>query len=314
VIGLPQGRLRGKTQPNLEVLAMRRLTLTLLLSLPLACAHGGFSEKTGWAPLPAGADADPKAQQMIDEMWTAMGVLPAYQKYGELRWTWNFSENGALKKSENFFWNRFQHRMLWEENSAEGDLIAVRADLENHHGKAYHANRRLGGNQVGNNAGTARRESSSINASFQPLPSSDFPHLEEAAYRSYQQATFWLTGPLNLRDKGVHVKAEDNMKGPDGEPYAVLHVTFDEGAIPALKAGDELWWLVDTVSHLPRWMLWKQGGHEGQSAWSQEDWKDVGGGLKLPTLHKQWSTTIQIQFANTQLNPQPDDDQYSFVK
>jgi hypothetical protein len=61
-------------------------------------------------------------------------------------------------------------------------------------------------------------------------------------------------------------------------------------------------------------MLWKQEGHEGLSAWSQEDWQVVGDGLKLPLMHKQFSTTLEIAFAIVQIVPRPDDDLYSFVQ
>src|SRR5690349_3210755 len=120
---------------------MRKRLCLLAFFLPLAC-KGGFSENTGWNPVPPADGGDAKAQALIDQMWAAMGVIPAYKTYGELRYTWDVIDNGKLIKSENFYWNRFEHRMRWEENSAEGNMVAVRVDLAKPgHGIAYKAKR-----------------------------------------------------------------------------------------------------------------------------------------------------------------------------
>jgi hypothetical protein len=288
---------------------MRKLMLVTLL-FPLAC-KGGFSENTGWNPAPPADGGDPKAQALIDQVWAAMGVMPSYKTFGELRYTWDFYDNGSLKKSENFYWNRFEHRMRWEETTIEGNMIAVRTDLENHHGRAYSAKRNQGlgsGLQQAAQAGTGAQGM----GQFQQMPSSEFPRLEDAAFKSFRQSRRWLLGPLMLRDKGVHVKySEDSADciGPDKKKYLALVVTFDDAADWDNKK-DKVIWQIDPDTKLPVWMLWQQGGKEGVSAWSQEDWKDIGGGVKLPLDHKQYSTTIEMKFANVQLNPRPDDDLY----
>jgi hypothetical protein len=283
---------------------MRKLMSLFVFLAPLAC-KGGFSENTGWNPIPPADGGDAKAQALVDQVWTAMGVLPAYKTSGELRYTWVFSDSGSVKKTENFFWNRFEHRMRWEEVSAEGNMLAVRTDLENHHGKAYTIQRAMGGQKTNNRDLTK-------DAAFQPLPSSEFTRLEDSAYKSFMQSRHWLLGPLNLRDKGVHVayseKPED-CTGPDKKTYVALVVTFDDAAEWENKS-DKVIWQIDPDTKLPVWMLWKQGGKEGFSAWSQEEYKDIGGGLKLATLHKQFSTQLEIKFDLVQLNPRPDDDLY----
>ncbi|HJZ85706.1 MAG TPA: hypothetical protein VKN99_11080 [Polyangia bacterium] len=292
---------------------MPRVKHLLAIAVALGCAT--FRDDTGWAPQPAGADADAKAQKAIDETWQAMGVLPTYKTYGEIRFTWNFTENGALKKSESFYWNRFEHRMRWESNTVEGDRIAVRVDLVKHTGKAFHAKRNVGGSAAGNQTQSGQGVQGTNNANlvqaakFEPLPSSEFEHYQEPAVKSFVQARRWLIGPINLRDPGVHVKFETDVAGPDEKKYEALHVTFDASADVDRK-GDELWWLLSPDTRLPSWMLWKQEGHEGKSAWALEEWKDVGGGLKLPTLYKQWGTQVVIQFANVQANPRPEDELY----
>jgi hypothetical protein len=289
---------------------MRKRLCLLAFFLPLAC-KGGFSENTGWNPVPPADGGDAKAQALIDQVWAAMGANPAFKSYGELRYTWNVKESDKLVKSENFFWDRFEHRMRFEENSAEGNMIAVRVILDKPgHGIAYKGKRNTGGGQGLQQA--AKSDSASGMGSFERLPTAETPRIEEAASKAFAETRRWLLGPLNLRDKGIHVKyseeAQDTM-GPDKKKYLALVVTFDEGADwPSPK--DTVIWQIDPDTKLPAWMLWKQGDKEGFSAWSQEDYKDVGGGLKLAMSHKGFNSPQELQFANVQLNQRPDDDLY----
>jgi hypothetical protein len=238
-----------------------------------------------------------------------MGV-PAFKTNGELRYTWNVLENGKLVKSENVYWNRFEHRMRWEENSAEGNMVAVRVDLNKPgHGVAYKAKRNTG---LGSGLQQAAQSSGAALGQFERLPTAETPRIEEGATKAFLQTRRWLLGPLMLRDKGIHVKyseeANDTM-GPDKKKYLALVVTFDEGA-DWENPKDQLIWQIDPETKLPVWMLWKQGDKEGYSAWSQEDFKDIGGGLKLPMSHKGFNSPQELQFANVQLNKRPDDDLY----
>ena len=287
---------------------MRKRLCLLAFFLPLAC-KGGFSENTGWNPMPPADGGDAKAQALIDQMWAAMGVIPTYKTYGELRYTWDVIDNGKLIKSENFYWNRFEHRMRWEENSAEGNMVAVRVDLAKPgHGIAYKAKRNTGQGGLQQ----ASQTSGAGLGTFERLPTAETPRIEEGATKAFLQTRRWLTGPLMLRDKGVHVKyseAPDDTMAPDKKKYLALVVTFDEGA-DAENPKDTVIWQIDPDTKLPVWMLWKQADKEGFSAWTQEDWKDVGGGLKLPMSHKPFNGTQELKFANVQLNQRPDDDLY----
>src|SRR5262249_23731028 len=149
-------------------------------SVIAACAHG-FSDSTGWTPQPVPAGGDARAQQVIDDLWAAMGVLPTFQTHGEIRFTWNYLEDGSLKKSEYFFWNRFEHRLRWEEASAEGNWIAIRTDLVKHTGIAYNSKRNFGQESAGTQSARAIRHSGGevgshpAAASFERLPSGEFP-------------------------------------------------------------------------------------------------------------------------------------------
>jgi hypothetical protein len=294
-----------------------RIGKWLVALCALSCAHS-FHDSTGWTPQPAGADADPQAQQVIDQMWTAMGVLPAFQTRGELRFTWNFFDSGSMKKSEYFYWNRFENRIRWEEATPEGEWIAVRVDTQKGTARAYHKQRQMGGTSAGTQSAAALKRSGGNVGSgvplsdFDVLPAGDADRFKQVAMNSFHESRRWLLGPINLRDPGIHVKrdADEPPPGDDsGKKLISLHVSFDEKA-DAEKKGDEQWWLVDPDTHLPLWLLWRQEGHEGKSAWSQEDWQDVGGGLKLPLSHKQYKGQVEIRFANVQLTEHPDDDLY----
>jgi len=285
---------------------MRNLKPFLAFAILVGCAS--FHEETGWTPQTP-PDADAKAQALIDEVWKAMGVLPAYKTGGELRFTRNDYDGGALKQTQHYFWNRFEHRLRWESNSAEGTLLAVRTDLSKHTGKAYAGKRKVGGNDPRQRGTAAAAQRENQDAEFEALPSAEFPRFEGPAYKSFVDTKGWLLGVVTLRDPGMHVKLEADEPGPDKKMYPALHVTFDDKADVDEK-GNEIWWLIDPDSHLPVWMLLKEKGHEGKSAWSQEDFQDVGGGLKLPLTHKQFNSQIEIKFANVQLNPRPDDDLY----
>jgi hypothetical protein len=279
------------------------------------CGHA-FSESTGWVPQAPGPDADPKAQALIDQMWAAMGVLPTYQTAGELRFTFTYSE-GSKEVSKNFYWNRFEHRMRSEESTQEGDWLAVRTDLENHHGLAYAAKRQTGdgnggpGTQMSKAGGKAAAKAPEV-GEFERLPTEQFPRLEKASVDAFQLGRRWLLGPLNLRDKGVHVTTGPDEAAPGddaGKKYQVLKVSYDPGA-DVDHPGDEVTWLIDSDTHLPVWMFVRQAGAQGRSAWSQEEWQTVGGNLKLPTLHKQYHSEIKVHFANVQANPRPSDELY----
>src|SRR5437867_2051659 len=122
---------------------MRNLKPFLAFAILVGCAS--FHDETGWAPQTP-PDADAKAQALIDEVWKAMGVLPAYKTSGELRFTRDDYEGGALKQTHTYYSNRFERRLRWEGSAAEGTLLAVRTDLAKHTGKAYAGKRKVGGN------------------------------------------------------------------------------------------------------------------------------------------------------------------------
>jgi len=285
---------------------MRNLKPFLTLAILLGCAT--FHDDTGWAPQSA-PDADPKAQALIDDVWKAMGVLPAFQTRGELRFTFNYYDEGSLKKTQVFYWNRFERRIRSEEDSAEGQMLAVRADIVKHTGKAYMSKRKVGGNDPRQRDTQAASQRENQDSQFEPLPTSEFARLEASAFKSFLMARRWLLGMVTLRDPGVHVKLEADEAAPDKKVYPALHVTFDDKADVEDKS-DQVWWLIDPETHQPAWMLWQKKGQEGKSAWSQEDFQDAGGGLKLPLTHKQFGSQVEIKFVNVQLNPRPDDDLY----
>src|SRR5262245_37918462 len=122
---------------------MRNLKPFLAFMILVGCAS--FHDETGWAPQTP-PDADAKAQALIDDVWKAMGVLPAYKTHGELRFTRDDYDGGELKRTQTYYWNRFERRLRFEFTAAEGTVMAVRSDLVKHTARAYAGKRKVGGN------------------------------------------------------------------------------------------------------------------------------------------------------------------------
>jgi hypothetical protein len=289
-------------------------TLLFGCAVGFGCAH--TPQSTGWAPIAPADGADAAAQEWIDRVWTAMGVLPTYKTHGEVRFTWNFVEGDAVKKSQNIYWNRFQNRLRWEEEAKGGAWVAVRTDLAKHTGTAYATKKDEDDDAKAKaDSGKPTPRPASLDA-FVPLASSSFPPLEKAAYESFLVARRWWVGPLTLCDKGVHVQMSPDEPAPgdntkDGKKFKVLHVTFDaSNEAVAEKPGDQVWWLIDPDTALPVWMFLSQEGREGKSAWSQEGWQTVGAGLKLPTVHKEYGANVAIKFVDLQVSQQPSEELY----
>ncbi len=210
------------------------------------------------APRSARADKDPQAVEVAENMMQAMGGKDSYQAQRMLTFTFTVVRGGKTLVSRTHRWDRWTGRYRLEATTKDGrDLVAL-FNVNDRKGRVW-----LSGNEV---TGTESDQ-----------------YLEQA-YGEYINDSYWLLMPWKWLDDGVNL-AYDGTKTVNGNDYDVVELTFGNGV--GLTSNDHYWGFVSKTSHLmERWefILQDKEGNRGSgppSAFAWEDWKGVGGGIKL---------------------------------
>ncbi len=128
-----------------------------------------------------------------------------------------------------------------------------------------------------------------------PVVGAALAGLLEEAFGLFINDTYWLLMPAKMLDPGVRLGYEGESS-EDGRVFDVVQLSFDDGV--GLTPGDRYWAHVSRSTGLiERWDFVLQGRGPGERAtFYWEDWKDVGGGVRLSLRKRSADGRTTIRF------------------
>ena len=229
--------------------ARRLVVSALLLALPLALR----------AETPP---SDPKAVAIADQVMKSLGGQKRWDDLLGLRWTFGASVGDTVRSSRRHAWNK---QTMWDR--VEGKTRAGQSFCFIH--------------QVGTGKGMAWMDGVAIEGD-------SLQKLLKRANSLWINDTYWMLMPYKLRDPGVMLKYDGEVK--DGaRTYDKLALSFDNvGETP----GDHYWVYVDRKDHrVERWEMVLQSDQPPPKMYTWEGWEQHDG-LWFPTAHRQDKTNV----------------------
>lgn len=272
------------------------LALATLAALALpACGPGRTSAAT--QPTPAAFDpsgSDPKALAAVDAMVTALGGAETWAGVKQIQWDVQYTMDGTLKSWVRHAWDIWngRHRCELADMSTyqppkPPKWSVVMYDLFDWQSGSGHGT--YGGKEVG---------------------SDQRIKMKKMCHTLWQQQSYQLAMPFKLRDPGVKLALDGQMKEVTTKMSTVVckpacdsvKVTF------APEVGGDTWWVhINTETHLPELVEKKVQG--GRLAFALTDWTTVNG-LKFVTKFQNAGLPGEVfQLSNIKIGA-PNDDLY----
>ena len=253
------------------------LALTFALTLTLAAVAATVLAKA--APRPMGK-ADAKAAAVASELDNALGGESAWESVPYVRFDFVVTKEGKEVARFRHWWDKRRGRDRVEGPDDKGRIVAAIVNLQNRSGRSF-------------TAGLPDRDSTEIAAQVQN------------GYDRWVNDSYWLMMPFKLRDPGTNLKYSSLKKGPAGEEWDVLELTFDPGV--GLTPKDHYWLYVNRKTHLmDKWdfLLQDQKPPAESATWGE--WTKFGP-VHLSTLHRLAGKPIVLRFENVAVPPSIDE-------
>ena len=231
-------------------MTVRRLVVSaLLLALPLAL-------RAGTPP------SDPKAVAIADQVMKSLGGQKRWDDLVGLRWTFGASVGDTVRSSRRHAWNK---RTGW--HRVEGKTRAGQTFCFIH--------------QIDTGKGMAWMDGVAIEGD-------SLQKLLKRAKSLWINDTYWMLMPYKLKDPGVTLKYDGEVKEGD-KTYDKLGLSFDKvGETP----GDHYWVYVDRKEHrVEKWEMVLQSDQPPPKMYTWEGWEQHDG-LWFPTAHRQDKTNV----------------------
>ena len=172
--------------------------------------------------------SDPKAVAIANQVMEALGGEAAWRETCFLRFDFAVDVDGKTVMTRSHWWDKWRGRYRVEGKTKEGEAYTVLMNINTKDGSAW-----LGGKPV---EGEAKKR------------------LLERGYGAWVNDTYWLIMPYKLKDPGVVLKLEGEVKGKDKDKdtaWDKLALSFDK---VGLTPKDRYWAYVNRTTHLvDRW-------------------------------------------------------------
>ncbi|MFQ5709559.1 MAG: DUF6503 family protein [bacterium] len=253
---------------------LSRLALAVLALFAMSCGSRE-NRKTASTDGFDASKSDPKAIQIVDAMFDAMGGPEAWQKARYLSYHWILEKDGHVLRDFRHDWDRNTNQYRVEGTSRKGAHFVVLFNTQTKEGKAY-----VEGVEV---------------------PSDSLTKWIDQAYGRFINDSYWLLMPYKLKDPGV-VLNYDGEKEIDGSLYDVVKVTFEN---VGLTPKDTYWAFIDKKTRLmKKWEYVLQGQQPpATSAW-WKDWQTFGG-IKLAMGREFDDRPFRIYFKEIKVSATP---------
>ena len=228
---------------------------------------------------PAGAEtaaSDPKAVEIADQVMAALGGHERWDRLRVLRWTFEASVNDTLRPGRRHSWDKHTGWHRVEGATAAGQPYCYIENLNDSTGMAW-----VNGNRI---------EGDSLKK------------LMRRAHGAWINDSYWFLMPYKLRDPGVTLKYDGEVKDSTGAVHDRLALSFENvGFTP----GDRYWVYVNRANHrVDRWEHLLQGAQPPPVPWSWEGWEKHGD-LWFPTAHRNANRTLYTRKVETASQAKP---------
>ena len=213
--------------------------------------------------LPAAARAetppsDSTAIAVANRVMQALGGKSQWDGLRGLRWTFGFESNDTVRTSRRHAWDKLSGWHRVEGKTRAGQPFCYIENLNDSTAGAAWVN----GNKI---------EGDSLKK------------LVKIAKRMWTNDTYWMLMPYKLRDPGVILGYDGEVKDSTGADYDRLTLAFDHvGQTP----GDRYWVYVNRANHrIEKWDFLLQGDAPPPNHATWANWEEHGG-LWFPTAHQ----------------------------
>ncbi|HZE88741.1 MAG TPA: hypothetical protein VE404_04290 [Verrucomicrobiae bacterium] len=225
------------------------MTIRSFQGIAHAVALGVFA----LAPVAAHAqDGDAKAVAVADAVMKAGGGDAGWASAPYMRFTFAVEKDGALRASRTHFWDRVKNRIHVEWTSKDGKSVVCVEYLDSKEGVC----------SVGDQA----------------LFEGEAKNYLDNAYEMWINDTYWLLMPYKMKDAGVHLKYDGEVK-EGSTTYDKVLLTFED---VGLTPKDRYWAFVNRQTHrMDKWayILQDDQGKPGTgdpTTWKWVNWQKYG--------------------------------------
>lgn len=211
----------------------------------------------------AATESDPRAVRVAEQVMKALGGRAAWDALPGIRWSFGSSVRDTVRSVRRHAWNKHtgEHRVQGNLRSGE-PFVLLHTVGDTTSGLAW-----VNGN---------------------PIEGDSLRSLLRRAHAMWINDTYWLLMPYKLRDPGVTLTWEGEVK-EGGHTYDKLGLAFDG---VGLTPGDRYWvWVNRRNSRVERWEMLLQGRQPPPTVWTLEDWQQHDG-LWFATSHRQGDTNV----------------------
>lgn len=218
--------------------------------------------------------SDEKAIQIADQVIAAMGGARTWESTRFLKFTFLVRQGDKKLSVRTHHWDKAAQRSRMEGPTRDGKPMVAVVDHVSKQGQA--------------------------SVDGQLLFEADAARYVDMAYKNLINDSYWLFMPFKLKDPGVRLRYEGEVKaGP--VTYDRIVVTFQDGT--GLTSKDRYTLYVNRKDHMiERWsyVLEGQGASASPTAWQWVDWTTVGG-LKVSTRRTQDGGEVDIVLEDVQI-------------
>jgi hypothetical protein len=194
----------------------------------------------------AAAESDARATKVADQVMKALGGKDAWDKTRYVRFDFGFEREGKLVTRAHT-WDKWTGRYRLEGQNQQNEPFVVLMNVNTKEGQAWVNGRRQSGDEE--------------------------KKLLERAYGTWINDTYWLLMPYKLRDPGVTLAYDGEVKEGDAT-YDRIVLTFDN---VGLTPKDKYWVWVNRDTHLvDRWDFVLKGEDVPPTTFLWKDWRKVG--------------------------------------
>jgi hypothetical protein len=240
------------------------------LTIALSIAALTATAVSATLPRPMG-NADAKAAAVAAQLENALGGQTKWEAIPYVRFDFVVMKDGKELARFKHWWDKRRGRDRVEGPDDKGRIAAAIVNLGDRTGKSF-------------TAGLPDRDSTAIALQVQN------------GYERWVNDSYWLMMPFKVRDPGTNLKYSSLKKGPAGEEWDVLELTFDSGV--GLTPKDHYWLYVNRKTHLlDKWDYLLQDMKPPAQSATWEEWQKLGD-VRLSTLHRFGGKPTMLRFEN----------------
>jgi hypothetical protein len=224
-------------------------------------------------PAPAGAEtaaSDPKAVAIADQVMKALGGKQRWDALHYLRWTFEVSIGDTLRPGRRHVWDKYTGWHRVDGTNRAGQPFTYIENLNDSTGMAW-----VNGN---------------------PIEGDSLRKLMRSAHGQWINDSYWFLMPYKLRDPGVTLKYDGDVRDSAGAVYDRLALSFEK---VGMTPGDRYWVYVNRANHrVEKWEHLLQDSQPPPVPWTWEGWEPHGG-LWFPTAHRNANRTLFTRAVET---------------